>query len=90
MGRHDNPIKPCANCGRIIDTGEAKILVPLTIAQLAELAAATPSAETRRRLLCALELLDAEWADAIRQDFADHDRDWDAERSPVPEPITEG
>lgn len=87
MGRHDNPVKPCANCGRVMDTGEAKILVPLTVTQLAELAATTPNAETRRRLLCALELLDAEQADAIRHDFKDHDRDWDAERSAVPEPL---
>jgi hypothetical protein len=79
--------RPCDNCGRVIDTGEAKILVPLTVGHLAELATACPSADTRRRLLCALELLDAELADSIRRDFKAYDRDWHAARAAVPEEV---
>lgn len=55
----------CTNCGRIVHTGEAKVLVALTTKQLAELASNTLDVGTRRQLLCALQLLDADAAEKI-------------------------
>lgn len=53
---------PCAQCGELLHTGEAKIVVGLSLDELEELACATPSASIRRRLICAIGLLDAQRA----------------------------
>lgn len=61
---------PCVKCGRILHTGEGRILVAFSPAELAELAAASPDAGVRARLLCALDLLDEDLADSVRADLA--------------------
>jgi hypothetical protein len=49
---------PCVKCGRLLHTGEGRVLVSFTVAELAELAGATADPAVRSRLLCALSLLD--------------------------------
>jgi len=48
----------CSCCGSILHTGEAMVLLGLTLDELEELACATSDAKLRRRLLCAIGLLD--------------------------------
>lgn len=47
---------------RLLHTGEALVLVPLSADQLAELIDNTLRVATRERLLRALALIDPEWA----------------------------
>lgn len=48
----------CGSCGSVLHTGEAKVLFGLTLDELEELATATSNARLRRRLLCAIGLID--------------------------------
>lgn len=56
----DDPPSRCACCGSVLQTGEAKVLFGLTLDELEELATATSNTKLRRRLLCAIGLLDFE------------------------------
>jgi len=49
---------PCVRCGMLLHTGEGKVTVSFSVAELAELACATSDDAVRERLLCALGLLD--------------------------------
>lgn len=51
---------PCVRCGNMLHTGEGRVTVSLSVDELEELALATTSVEVRRRLACAVGLLDAE------------------------------
>lgn len=57
---------PCVRCGRILHTGEGRILVSFTVAELQELAESTGDLSVRSRLVCAIDLLDPELARKIR------------------------
>lgn len=48
----------CLRCGRLLHTGEGRVLVPFTTAELAELIGSTVNPVVRDRLLCALGLID--------------------------------
>lgn len=48
----------CRRCGRVLDDGEARILVGFTIEELANIAIDTRDESTRGRALCAIGLLD--------------------------------
>ena len=56
---------PCVRCGNLLHTGEGKVTVTFSADELEELACAAPSAALRRRLLCALGLLDSARADQV-------------------------
>lgn len=62
----NDELQRCRRCASLLHTGEGRTLLGLTADELDELAAATSSEVTRARLLCALELLDAERATALR------------------------
>lgn len=56
---------PCVKCGNLLHTGEGKVIVGLSADDLDELACATSDPSLRRRLLCALSLIDPERADRV-------------------------
>jgi len=60
---------PCVKCGRILHTGEGRILVSFSVDELAELAYATNDSGVASRLVCALSLLDQKRADEITAFF---------------------
>jgi len=66
----DSDVRPCARCGRIVHTGEAKIAVPMQVSEAAELAYATNDDKMRERLLCAIGLLDPGLEKQVRDDIA--------------------
>lgn len=57
---------PCVKCGRLLHTGEGRVLVSFQVDELSELAVATSDPAVRERLLCALSLLDEETANRTR------------------------
>lgn len=56
---------PCVRCGRLLHTGEGRVLVAFAPDELAELAESTLDPAVRARLLCALALVDDERARGI-------------------------
>ncbi len=53
---------PCVKCGNILHTGEGRVIVAFTVAELKELAESTGDLAVRRRLVCAISLLDDQLA----------------------------
>lgn len=68
---HNSDGISCTTCGRIIHSGEGRISVALTVAELADLAYATPNPSLRRRLICAIDLLDHDLAAEILSETKD-------------------
>jgi hypothetical protein len=54
----------CTTCGRLLHTGEALMLVAFSAAQLAKIANDVLDVDIRRRVLCALGLIDQDAAEA--------------------------
>lgn len=50
---------PCVRCGHILHTGEGRVTVSFTVSELEELALSTSDPSVRRRLICAIGLLDS-------------------------------
>lgn len=59
---------PCVRCGALLHTGEGKVVVSFSLDELEELAFATGNAAVRRRLVCAIGLLDGERADLVARE----------------------
>ena len=59
---------PCVRCGMLLHTGEGRVTVAFSPAELADLACAA-GGRVRERLLCALGLLDAELERAVRAEL---------------------
>lgn len=53
---------------RILESGEARVLVPMTVREAEELAFATSSDVVRRRLIQAIGLLDRDTADYVSRE----------------------
>lgn len=51
---------PCMRCGHILHTGEGKVTVSMTVTELEDLIINTTDLDLRKRLLCAIGLLDAQ------------------------------
>ncbi len=51
---------PCVKCGRLLHTGEGRVLVSFTADELFEMATEVVDPVVRARLICALDLLDPE------------------------------
>ena len=47
-------------CGHILHTGEGKVTVSMTVTELEDLIINTTNLDLRKRLLCAIGLLDAQ------------------------------
>ncbi len=56
---------PCVKCGNILHTGEGRILIGFTVHELRELAESTGDLSVRRRIVCAISLLDDKLAKEI-------------------------
>lgn len=56
---------PCVKCGNLLHTGEGKVIVSFSVDELEELACATSDPAVRRRLVCALSLLDSDRAKRV-------------------------
>ncbi len=56
---------------RVLDTGEGKVLVPMTASDAEELAYATGNKQVRARLIRAIGLLDSERAKRIKDETDD-------------------
>ena len=56
---------PCVRCGNILHTGEGMVTVSFSVDELEELACQTTDPAVRRRLLCAIGLLDSDRADRV-------------------------
>jgi hypothetical protein len=56
---------PCVKCGRILHTGEGRVLVSFTPEELRELAESTGDLGVRSRLVCAMSLLDPDMAKEV-------------------------
>lgn len=67
---------PCERCGIVTPDGQARVSVSLSLDDLEEFASVTLRANTRARLLCAIELLDPDRAARIRSEFVPLDDDW--------------
>jgi hypothetical protein len=52
--------QPCVRCGHILHTGEGKVTLSMTVAELEDLITQTTNLDLRKRLLCAIGLLDAQ------------------------------
>jgi hypothetical protein len=59
----------CKTCGQMIHNGEGKIGVQFTLDELEELVFATSVYPVKRRLLCAIRLLDEVRADRIEEEL---------------------
>ena len=55
---------PCVKCGRILHTGEGRVLVSFTATELFEMATEVVDPKVRARIICALSLIDQDLADA--------------------------
>lgn len=55
----------CVRCGRLLHTGEGRVVIGFTAAEIAALVDATLDLTVRARLLCALTLLDPALAEAL-------------------------
>lgn len=51
---------PCVRCGNLLHTGEGRVTVSLSVDELEELALSTTDPAVRRRLACAVGLIDAQ------------------------------
>jgi hypothetical protein len=49
---------PCVRCGQLLHTGENRVTVSLTVDELASLFVGNPDDALKRRLLCAIGLLE--------------------------------
>lgn len=58
---------PCEYCTRILHTGEAKVLVALTVKELVKIAEDTQDINIQERMLKAIGLLDAELERILRE-----------------------
>ena len=56
----------CAQCGMLLHTGEGRVVVSFTAAELEELAMACPDPDVAARVACALGLIDADRERAVR------------------------
>lgn len=56
---------PCVRCGRILHTGEGRVLVAFTPEELYEMALEVVDPRVKARLICALDLIDPELAATI-------------------------
>ncbi len=56
---------PCVKCGRILHTGEGRVLVSLTPDEIEDLIRGEPERDLLARLRCAMSLLDPERAETI-------------------------
>lgn len=56
---------PCVKCGRILHTGEGRVLVAFTADELFEMATEVVDPRVKARLICALDLIDPELAAGI-------------------------
>ncbi len=54
---------------RVLETGEARVLVPMTTREAEELAVATSNLVVRKRLITAIGLLDPELSDRISHEI---------------------
>lgn len=64
-GCNVSDLAPCVRCGRLLHTGEGRVLVSFTPLELAELAEATSDRAVKARLVCALDLIDPDLAESI-------------------------
>ncbi len=62
---------PCVRCGLLLHTGEGRVLVAFSVAELSELAVGAADKNVRERLLCALGLLDQDEERMARATLAD-------------------
>jgi hypothetical protein len=60
---------PCVRCGNVLHTGEGRVTVTFSVAEMVELALATSDINVRSRLLCAISLLDEDAANGVRQEM---------------------
>lgn len=56
---------PCVKCGRILHTGEGRVLISFTAAELFEMATEVIDPKVKSRIVCALDLIDSELAASI-------------------------
>jgi hypothetical protein len=61
---------PCVRCGNLLHTGEGKVIVSFSLDELVDLAFQTIDPIVRRRLICAIGLLDEERENKISNEIA--------------------
>lgn len=58
---------PCLKCGRLLHTGEGRVLLAFTLDELETIATTVPDTHIIARALCALGLLDSEREQQLRR-----------------------